>query len=374
VGAAPPRSAAVTIRNYVRRLRQALGEAGRDRISFRQNGYLISVAEDELDVSRFENLLVSARGAARVGSWDKAAALAREALGLWRGEPLADIESDALALRERPRLAELRLQATETHVEAQLRLGRHAEVLAELQRLAADYRLREHLHALLMLALYRCGRQAEALAAYHQARAVLVDELGIEPGNELRELQQQILAADPALELPERTGVAGWAGASPADGATAGRAGAGAAEGAGAGGVGVGAGGLAAEVPRQLPPAVADFTDRAAELAALTEILDAAGSMPPGTVVISAIGGMAGVGKTALALRWAHTVAGRFGDGQLYVNLRGFDPSGPRRAASAPAAARLFWLPGAGHQPQPASRPCCYRRRPAAVRRRPDPR
>jgi DNA-binding SARP family transcriptional activator len=207
----------VTIRNCVSRSRQALGEAGRDRIGFRHGGYLITVAEDELDVSRFENLLVSARAAARVGSWDKAAALAREALSLSRGEPLDDVESEALALRERPRLAELRLQAVETHVGAELRLGRHAEVLAWLQRMAADHPLREHLHALLMLALYRCGRQAEPLTAYQQARALLVDELGIEPGSELRELQQQILAADPALDLPRHTGTAGGAGVSAAD-------------------------------------------------------------------------------------------------------------------------------------------------------------
>jgi DNA-binding SARP family transcriptional activator len=309
-GAAAPPSAAMTIRNYVRRLRQALGDAGRERISFRQGGYVISVGEGELDVSRFEDLLAGAWAAARVGSWDKAAGLAGEALGLWRGEPLADIESDLLAVRERPRLAELWLQATEIRVEAELRLGRHAEVLAGLQRLAADHSLREHLHALLMLALYRCGRQAEALTAYQQARAVLVGELGIEPGAELRDLQQQILTADPALDLPQH---------------------------ADAGGAGLAvASGRASQVPRQLPAAVADFTGRDAELAALTQILDAVGAGTPGTVVISAIGGMAGVGKTALALHWAHQVVGRFGDGQLYVNLRGFDPAGtPVTAAEA---------------------------------------
>jgi DNA-binding SARP family transcriptional activator len=309
-GTAPPPSAAVTIRNYVKRLRQALGEAGPDRISFRQNGYVISAGRDELDVSRFASLLSSAQVAARVGSWDTAAAAAREALALWCGEPLADVESDVLALRERPRLAELRLQAAETAAEAELRLGRHAEVLAELQRLAADHPLREHLHCLLMLALYRCGRQAEALMAYQQARGVLVGELGVEPGRELRALQQQILAADLALDLVQPAGT----------GAAGARA----------------AGNAAPEVPRQLPPAVADFTGRAAELDTLTEVLDAAGEGSPGTVVISAIGGMAGVGKTALALHWAHQVAGRFGDGQLYVNLRGFDPSGtPATAAEA---------------------------------------
>jgi len=306
-GAAPPPSATATIRNYVRRLRQALGEAGQQRIGFRRGGYLISVAEDELDVSQFGSLLASARAAARVGSWDQAAAQARQALSLWRGEPLADIESDPLVLRERPRLAEMRLQAVETRVEAELHLGSHNEVLPELQRLAADHPLREHLHALLMTALYRSGRPAEALAAYQQARTVLVEELGIEPGSELQKLQQQILAEDPALDLHPQPAMAdgeGSLGAVSTNGQTA------------------------SPVPRQLPAAVADFTGRTGELEQLTQILGQASARTPGTVVISAIGGMAGVGKTALALHWAHQVASRFGDGQLYVNLRGFDPSG----------------------------------------------
>jgi len=331
-GAAAPPSAAATIRNYVKRLRQILSEAGRDRIGFRQGGYVISVSEDELDVSRFSSLLASARAAARVASWDQAAALAQEALRLWRGEPLADIESDALALRERPRLAELRLQSTEIRAEAELWLGRHGEVLAELQQLAADHPLREQLHAMLMLALYRCGRQAEALTAYQQARAVLVDELGIEPGKELRGLQQQILTADPSLDLPRHEGMADRVGARAA-----------ARPGAGAGG------GPAREVPRQLPVATADFTGRATELQALTAMLDQAGADVPGTVVISAIGGTAGVGKTALALHWAHQIADRFSDGQLFVNLRGFDPSG---APATPAAAIRGFLDALGVPPE----------------------
>ncbi len=241
-----------------------------------------------------------------------------------------------LALREEPRLTELRLQAAETCAEAELQLGRQAEVLTELQRLAAEHPLREHLQALLMLALYRCGRQAEALTAYHQARTVLIDDLGIEPAAELRDLQRQILTSDPALDLPECTGVSGWASGGAADGV-----GPNAADEPGAGGVAAdAAGGRAPDVPRQLPAAVADFTGRAAELAALTQILDQASASAPGTVVISAIGGMAGVGKTALALHWAHQVASRFADGQLYVNLRGFDPSA--EPVTAPEAVRGF--------------------------------
>jgi DNA-binding SARP family transcriptional activator len=321
----PPPSAPATIRNYVKRLRQALGQAGHDRISTRRHGYVISLREDELDVSRFRNLLSSARAAARVGSWDQAAGMAREALSLWRGEPLADIESDALALPERLRLDELRLQAQEILAEAELQLGRHHEALADLQRLAADHPLREHLHALLMLALHRCGRQADALAAYQQARTGLIDELGIEPGTELNKLQQQILAADPALDL-----------AGPADKAAQARP-----EGKEPGT----SGGLAPAAPRQLPAAAAHFTGRDSELAALTGILDTADSTEPTTVVI---GGTAGVGKTALAIRWAHQVASRFPDGQLYVNLRGFDPSG---APVTPAEAIRGFLDALGAEP-----------------------
>jgi DNA-binding SARP family transcriptional activator len=316
-GAAPPPSARVSVQNYVVRLRKALGEEGRSRIGTQPRGYLISVAAGELDVTRFEVLLGAAWQAARNGSWDTAAAQARAALSLWRGEPLADVQSELLALREVPRLLDLRLQALEIRIDADLHLGRHAEVTGELRQLAAAHPLREHLHALVMLALYRAGRQAEALAAYQAGRRALVEELGAEPGPELQRLHQQILNADTALTGP----------ATPA-GATAGPAG---------------------QTARQLPAAVAGFTGRAAELAALTRILDDAGGDAPGTVAICAVGGTAGVGKTALALHWAHRVAGRFGDGQLYVNLRGYDPSG---IPAAPEAAIRGFLDALGVPPE----------------------
>ena len=177
-GPAPPPSASATVRNYVKRLRRGLGNADQARIVTRSPGYMIRVDPGELDVARFEVLLDGARNSARGGSWEAAADQARAALALWRGEPLADVESEALALREVPRLAELRLQAAELRVDAELRLGHHGVVIAELERMAAAHPLREHLHALLMLALYRDGRQAEALAAYQHARRVIVDELG----------------------------------------------------------------------------------------------------------------------------------------------------------------------------------------------------
>jgi DNA-binding SARP family transcriptional activator/tetratricopeptide (TPR) repeat protein len=311
-GPSPPPSAGPTIRNHVKRLRHALGEAGRARIRTLPHGYLIQVGVGELDVARFEALQGTARQAAREGAWERAAAQLRTALELWRGEPLADVHSELLALREVPRLTEMRLQAVEARIDADLHLGGHGEVIAELRQLTAAHPLRERLHALLMLALYRNGQQGEALAAYQRARRTLIDELGAEPGPELHQLQHQILTADPALAAPAPASPAGTQDPAEAEpGADSGR------------GPGTGA-----VVPRQLPAPVAHFAGRAGELKVLTGLLDRPDEEPPGAVVISAIGGTAGVGKTALAVHWAHRVAGRFPDGQLYVNLRGFDPSG----------------------------------------------
>jgi DNA-binding SARP family transcriptional activator len=335
----PPASARVTLQNYVKRLRQTLGEHGRDRVRTHPGGYSISVDDGELDVSRFWKLAGSARAAARDGSWDEAEQQASAALSLWRGEPLTDVASEALAAREVPRLAELRLQALEARLDAELHLGCHAEAVPALQRLVREHPLREHPHAMLMLALYRCERQAEALDAYQVARRTLVRELGVEPGAELRELHRRILAADPALAIP---GVMPARSAPPGADAAA---------------------GLERVVPRQLPGIAANFTGRAAELAALDGMLREAGDEEPGTVVISAIGGTAGVGKTALAVRWAHRVAGQFPDGQLYVNLRGFDPSGSPVDA-AEVIRRFLGVLGVAPEripPDLAAQACLYR-------------
>src|SRR5215831_819489 len=225
----PPATARATVRNYVKRLRRALGDVDRLRIATRGDGYLIGVAGGELDLARFEALRDQASQCARAGRWAEASAALHAALALWRGQPLADVPSDVLARRELPRLAEARLQATEDRIDADLHLGRHGDLIAGLQQLAGSEPLRERLHELLMLALYRAGRQADALAAYRQARATLINELGIEPGPALRGLHQQMLAGDPALAVP--AGPAAVSGAPP--------------------------------VPRQLPAAVADFTGRA---------------------------------------------------------------------------------------------------------------
>ena len=322
-GAHPPPSATVTVQNTVMRLRQSLGEA-RSLIRTQPRGYLISIVDGKLDVSRFEDLLRDAQAAVRNDSWPEAAGAAAAALALWRGEPLADAGSELLIAREAPRLAELRLQALEARIDADLHLGRHKQVISELRRLASAHPLRENLHGLLMLALYRDDRQGEALAVYTAARRTLVEELGAEPGSGLRQLHQQILVADPALTLRPS---------------------------------GPAADGSMAPAPHELPAGVGQFTGRTAELAALTELLDRRRS----TVVISAIGGTAGVGKTALAVHWCHQVAGQF-DGQLYVNLRGYDPGQPLPAADALAGfLRALGVPGRAIPADEGERSARYR-------------
>jgi DNA-binding SARP family transcriptional activator/tetratricopeptide (TPR) repeat protein len=326
-GQEPPPSARVTIQNYVMRLRMALAETDGSRISTQPHGYQIRIDPGELDVTRFEALLDAARTAARDSSWDTVAAQSRAALLLWRGEPLSDVDSELLVAREMPRLTELRLQALEVRIEADLHLGRQAEVISELRRLVTEHPLREHLRRLLMLALYRDGRQAEALAAYQDARRALVEELGTEPGSRLWELHRRMLAGDPALAVPDPPPHA-----------------------------------AGAAVPRELPTGVAHFTGRTSELAALSALLDAAGDQVPETVVISAIGGTAGVGKTALAVHWAHRAAARFPDGQLYVNLRGYDPGPPVSAADALAGfLRSLGVPGQDIPPEAEQRAARYR-------------
>jgi DNA-binding SARP family transcriptional activator len=309
----PPQTARVTLQNYVKRLRQVLGPAGYERIVTRPAGYLIEVGPGELDVARFTDLRASGLAAARAGAWESAVAQLGAALGLWRGQPLADVPSQVLVADEVPRLARMRLETAEARIDAQLHLGRHREVIAELQALTGAEPLRERLHELLMLALYWSGQQAAALAAYQHARRQLVDRLGIEPGPGLRELNQKILCSDRALLPAPTPGTAvGHRLPAPRPGSD-------------------GSGARAHAVPpSMLPAAVAGFAGRSAELAALS-------AMPGqgGPVLITAIGGTAGVGKTALAVHWARQHAAWFPDGQLYANLRGFGPADPLPATEA---------------------------------------
>jgi DNA-binding SARP family transcriptional activator len=285
-GTAPPPSARVTLQNYVLRLRRSLADGGPPRIVTHSGGYQMDVRPGELDVQRFESQLAAGRAAARAGQWAAAAAALAAGLALWRGELLAGVTSPALLAREGPRLTELRLQALEARVEADLQVGRPGEVIAELRQLAAAEPLRERAHALLMTALDQDGQPAAALAAYEAARRVLADELGADPGVQLRQLHARIRARG-TVPAPRRE--------------------------------------PAPVVPRQLPAAAPQFAGRGAELDVLTSQLSHAGG---GTVVICVIAGTAGVGKSTLAVHWAHQAAGQFPDGQLHVDLRGFAPGG----------------------------------------------
>jgi DNA-binding SARP family transcriptional activator len=327
---APPAGAPEAVRALVMRLRRRLDPQAAARIVTRAPGYAIEISGDELDASQFETLTRQAGAAVRAGQWEQAARTAAKALELWRGAPLADIPSQLLWNQWVPHLDLLHVQALDWRIEGDLHDGRHEQIVPELRDLTARHPLREHFHTQLMLALYRCGRQAEALAAYQHARDVLVTELGIEPGPALRDLHQRILSADPALAV---TGPARPAAAGPGPG-----------------------------TPRELPAAVPGFTGRPAELAALTGLLDQPGERTGATAVICAIGGTAGVGKTALAVHWAHQAAGQFPDGQLYVNLRGYDPGPPMPPADALAGfLRSLGVPGQDIPPEQDQRAARYR-------------
>ena len=200
-GQSPPASAAKTIQVYISRLRKVLG-VGDEVIATVDHGYALRVDPRQIDVRVFERLLDRGRRAYADGEFADAADVLRDALALWRGAALADFTFDAFASGEIARLEELRLEALETRIDADLALGRHAALIAELKALTVEHPLRERLRAARMLSLYRCGREPEALALYRQTRELLVDELGIEPSPALRDLHAAILRQDPALAPP----------------------------------------------------------------------------------------------------------------------------------------------------------------------------
>jgi DNA-binding SARP family transcriptional activator/Tfp pilus assembly protein PilF len=327
----PPPAAIQTLRSYVRRLRRALGPQAGALIEARDPGYLIRLAGAELDVLEFETLCQEAAVALSAAAWSQASDAAAHALELWRGAPLLDVPSRLLHDEIVPLLDQLRVQALEDRAEADLHLGRHERLVPQLRDLTVQHPLRERFHAQLMLALYRCSRRAEALESYRDARRALVGELGIEPGPDLRRLHERVLAGDTDLLAPPQGDTAPESG-------------------------------RPAPVPRQLPAPVTYFTGRAWELKALDGLLDQAAAEMAGTVVISAIGGTAGVGKTALAVHWAHQIAARFPDGQLYVNLRGYDPAQPMTAADALAGfLRALGVPSQDIPAEAGERAALYR-------------
>ena len=308
----PPTGARGALHSAVQRLRSALGPSGAELIETRPPGYVMKVGDRRLDVRDFGVLAARGHACAEAGDWARAASLLREALALWRGEPLADIPSQLLRDREVPPIEDQRLRALAARIDADMRLRRHAEVVPELRQLVAAHPLREQFHAQLMLSLYCSGRQADALAAYQDVRRLLADKLGLDPGPALRLLHQRILAADSDLLMPpagEQDGPAATALSLPAAVRP------------------VPSAAHRTVVPRQLPAVTRHFTGRAGALRALTALAaEATGAIE--ATVIAVIDGTAGIGKTTLAVHFAHKVAGQFPDGQLYVNLRGFDPSG----------------------------------------------
>jgi DNA-binding SARP family transcriptional activator len=201
---AAPADASKALQVHVSRLRRALGPE--DAVETRPGGYLLAVDAERFDLLRFQELASTGRGLLAKGDAAAARSALADALALWRGAPLAEFASESFARPDIDRLEELHLATVEARFEADLMLGAHAPLVGELEALVARHPLRERLRGQLMVALYRCGRQAEALQAYRDARRALVDELGIEPGKELQELEQAILRQDAALDVPAATG------------------------------------------------------------------------------------------------------------------------------------------------------------------------
>ncbi len=305
-GAELPRSARKLLQGYVSQLRKSLDVSMTSAVAthkwgYQAHGYQLLVQPDEVDSQRFERLFARGR-AALAANLPMALGLLEEGLQLWRGLPFTDVPPTPSIEAETARLEELRLQAVECCIEARLRRGPDTAALAELEALVAAHPFRERLSGKLMWALYRTGRQADALTVYRKLRETLVDELGIEPSIDTRQLHQKILNSDTAL----LTGGGGrdWAISMPAP----------------------------AESPRQLPSASGDLTGRDDELAVLREQLGRA-EQGPAAVVIDGIGG---VGKSALAIEVAHQMTDRFPGGHLYVNLHGATPGlAPVSAAAA---------------------------------------
>jgi DNA-binding SARP family transcriptional activator/tetratricopeptide (TPR) repeat protein len=295
----PPAAARKLVSGYTARVRGLIGDGDGAVLVTRPPGYALLIDRSDVDAWRFEDQLVAGREALNDGDASHAVAVLGDALALWRGAALADVPQGPAVSAEAERLEELRLAATGLWYEASLRCGEPAELIPGLRRLVADHPLNERFWLRLMQALEASGRPGEALQAYARVRQVLEEELGADPGPELQQLHQRILT--------EAQQPAGSPAGSPARSS---------------------AGGAAPQpaVPRQLPPAVRNFVGRATEQERLFALLDdALGGRS--AVAISAVGGTPGVGKTALAVHWAHRAADRFPDGQLYVDLRGFGPS-----------------------------------------------
>ena len=317
-GDAPPAKAANLISIYVLRLRRLLDDADSTLLVTRAPGYQLRVGPADTDAQLFETMVRDGRRALAAGDPEGAASQLAEALMLWHGSPLADVPPTPLVEAEAERLAELRLDAAELRITAELACGGHAQVVPELRRLLADHPLREGLWLLLIRALDGAGRHAEALDAYGQARSAIADELGVDPGAELRQLYADMLAQDDvvakdsgdapgsisagtvkATSRPPEPALAPAAASLP----------------------------RSAPVPAQLPTDIADFTGRDDQVKHLCDLLSADGANDDsGAVRIALVAGSGGLGKTSLAVHAAHRVRASFPDGQLYVDLLGATP------------------------------------------------
>jgi DNA-binding SARP family transcriptional activator len=393
-GDAVPAKAANLISIYVLRLRRLIGDADGSLLVTRAPGYQLRLAADETDTQQFETMVRDGRRAFTDGDPERAAGQLAEALALWRGSPLADVPRSAFVEAEAERLAELKLDAAELRITAELACGGHAQVVSELRRLLADNPLREGLWLLLMRALDGSGRHAEALDAYGQARTAIADELGVDPGAELRRLYAELLAEDSAgasgpltggpggiisagtvaasIHLPD-TGSAGStaptgtarprgpaaSAVSAVSAVSAGSAGpngvppqpagaAGTSASAGQAGPPQASGSAAApqatvrpatQRPAQLPTDIADFTGREDQVKHLSNVLSTAADGDSGAVRVALVAGSGGLGKTSLAVHAAHRVRNAFPDGQLYVDLLG---ATPHPLASADVLARFL--------------------------------
>ncbi|GAA2077461.1 BTAD domain-containing putative transcriptional regulator [Streptomyces albiaxialis] len=346
-GTEPPRTAATTLQVYISQLRKALGDEPAQPLVTQPPGYLLQVGPDELDLNVFEALRAEGRTAYERRDYAGASLLLGRALTLWTGAALSGIPHGPCLETNAVRLDELRTEVLEQRISADLWLGRHHELTGELMALANEHPMRETLHAHLMVALYRSGRQSDALGAYQRARRALIDELGVEPGPVLTRLQERVLSSDPALawhEEPQRPQEDGEDASS-----------AGAAEGHAPVPVRTVPGDrpTAAGPVLWLPPVASDFTGRGTELASAGRMLaEAAG----GGVRVLAVSGRAGAGKTALAVRLAHEAADAYPDGRVLLRLRDAGGRAVPPEGAMTALLRRLSRDGAAPAP-PAGRP-----------------
>ncbi|WP_053204139.1 AfsR/SARP family transcriptional regulator [Jiangella muralis] len=330
----PPTTARAQIRICISELRRMFQAAGLSAaIHTQPSGYLLDVASSgDVDALRFDGLVAGARGHVAAGDLDTAVATLRRADALWRGPVLTGVPT-TFARQVALRLEDARLAAAEERIGLELELGHHEQVVGELRLLIDRHPLREGLHRELMLALYRSGRQGEALDAYQVVRRLLVEELGVEPGVELRELHRAVLERDPALDA-DATSIR-----PPAD----------------------------RGIPRLLPASIADFTGRETQLAALRRALVEVVPAEHFAVRIAAVSGPGGVGKSVLAIRAAHEVADHFPDGQLFADLRGAPGDGPAMRA-LDRFLRALGIAGTAIPDDPDERAEMYRSRLAGKR------